>query len=74
MTDGLQIDDVVGLRSSFFQATVKRCPQRGLVLFDPAEHVCFENFLIRGHSHIAHILLEEPASQVNGGKAAVAHV
>ena len=44
MTDGLQSDDVVGLRNGFFQATVKRCSQRGLVPFDPAVHVCFENF------------------------------
>jgi len=39
MTDGLQIDGVVGLRNSFFQATVKRYSQHGLVQFDPAEHV-----------------------------------
>jgi hypothetical protein len=53
MTDGLQIDGVVGLRNSFFQATVKRCSQRGLVPFDPAEHACFETFL-SADTHISH--------------------
>ena len=37
MTDGLQIDDFVGLRKGFFQATVKRFTQRRLIPFDPAE-------------------------------------